>query len=62
MKLSSIKQDKLIEQLREQHKKIVADGRQRLVGNLMKNSISNVRNKQRYPAAPNADPTQPTNT
>ena len=45
MKLSSIKQDKLIEQLREQHKKIVADGRQRLVGNLMKNSISNVRNK-----------------
>lgn len=40
MNLSNIKQDKLIEQLREQHKKIVAEGRQRLVGNLQKHSVA----------------------
>ena len=40
--ISISSQDALIEQLRKDHKKIVAEGRQRLVGNLMKHSMGEI--------------------
>ena len=47
--ISISSQDAVIEQLRQQHRQIVAEGRQRIIGNLVKHSMREVNQKQRYP-------------
>ena len=47
--ISISSQDAVIEQLRLQHKKIVAEGRQRIIGNLTKHSMREINQNQRYP-------------
>ena len=48
--ISTGNQDAIIEQLRQQHKQIVAEGRKRLVGQLMKHSIREAKSQIRLPS------------
>ena len=47
--LSLGSQNEIIEKLRQQHRQIVAEGRKRLVGNLVKHSMNEIVNRAKYP-------------